>query len=56
MINRQLLEVSMCRPSFHDPKDVRATEVRLYSVTWWWYGNVCVCDLPYLPFVLGHRG
>ena len=30
MINPQLLELPMSRTNFHDPKDVRAIEVRLY--------------------------
>ena len=30
MINTQWLELPMSRKNFHGPKDVRATEVRLY--------------------------
>ena len=32
MINPQWLELPMPRTNFHGPKDVRAIEVRLYSV------------------------
>ena len=31
MINPQWLELPMSRTNFHGPKDVRATEVRLYG-------------------------
>ena len=32
MINPQWFELPMFRTNFHDPKDVRAIEVRLYLV------------------------
>ena len=32
MINPQWLELPMSRTNFHGPKDVRASEVRLYMV------------------------
>ena len=34
MINPQWLEPPVSRMNFHGPKDVRAIEVRLYTVEW----------------------
>ena len=46
MINTRWLELPMSRTNFYGPKDVRANEVRLYIIMFWYASRKQMLSVP----------